>query len=509
MVERGWGGQRAWLIGLAVWVAWGCSEDEAGATDSARVSVDGETYEEVAVRKKGFVGSLSTLRPSLKVNFGTFVDGQTHSGMKRMTLNNNKSDPSNTHQCMAYDLFAQAGAIAPRCNFARVRVNGVDLGVYSHIESIKKPMLRRHFEDDGGNLYEGQGADFSANRVDLMELKTNEAENDRSDLDAVVAALESDDDALLDTLGEVVDIDAFLTFWAMEVMVGHWDSYSGGSNNYLTYDDPTSGRFFFIPWGTDGAFSQTRPFSGENRDVAVLARGRVANRLYGHPRGRAMYFARVAELFERLWDEGSLLAEVDRIAALTDAPEAAIAGQRAFITDHGTAMRAALDASESASDWIDAPGEDGELRCREEAVRDISGRFDTTWGSLAMPQASPTAELEVDVDGWDAGMLLTASGVDSNDSTTAQVLMLSPRPENRIRAFLVRMPRALFTVGEHPMHGAETNVVWAEINRGVPGDVRIIGFGGGGSITLEEASTEPGGTVRGHFEGRIAPIVSL
>ena len=43
----------------------------------ATVTVDGETHADVGVRKKGFVGSQSDTKPSLKLRFDKYVDGQS------------------------------------------------------------------------------------------------------------------------------------------------------------------------------------------------------------------------------------------------------------------------------------------------------------------------------------------------------------------------------------------------------------------------------------------------
>ncbi len=67
----------------------------------------------------------------------------------------NNQDDSRLNTCMSYHVFREAGSPAPRCNYARVLLNGEDLGVFSNVESLKKPMLRRWFDDDSGNLYEG------------------------------------------------------------------------------------------------------------------------------------------------------------------------------------------------------------------------------------------------------------------------------------------------------------------------------------------------------------------
>ena len=76
---------------------------------SARVTVDGATYENVGIRKKGFFGSLSRSKPSFKIRFDKFVEDQTHESLTRLTLNNSRQDPSLFRTCLAYDVFTRAG----------------------------------------------------------------------------------------------------------------------------------------------------------------------------------------------------------------------------------------------------------------------------------------------------------------------------------------------------------------------------------------------------------------
>ena len=114
---------------------------------SATVTIDGETHAEVGVRKKGFLGSQSDTKPSLKLRYDKYVDGQSLGGvMERMTLNNSVQDSSMINTCLSYQVFAAAGLPSPRCNFATVTVNGKELGLYIHLEEIKEPFLARHFE---------------------------------------------------------------------------------------------------------------------------------------------------------------------------------------------------------------------------------------------------------------------------------------------------------------------------------------------------------------------------
>src|SRR5262249_49774481 len=149
------------------------------------------------VRKKGFLGSLDPVKPGLKLKFDEYVNGQRFLDLKQMTLNNSRQDPSYVHQCLSYATFNAAGIPASRCNFAHVKVNGADLGLYVHVESASKDFLERTYPNPEGNLYEGTLSDFRDGWTATFDLKTNTSANDRSDLNPVVDALKAPDDQLL------------------------------------------------------------------------------------------------------------------------------------------------------------------------------------------------------------------------------------------------------------------------------------------------------------------------
>ena len=297
----------------------------------ATVTVDGETHTEVGVRKKGFIGSQSDTKPALKLRYDRYVDGQSLGGvMQRMTLNNSVQDPSMINTCLTYGVFAAAGTPASRCNFATVSVNGKDLGLYVHVEEIKAPFLARYFATTEGNLYEGTVSDFTPEFRGTIEKKTNEDAGDWSDVDAVVAALQDPSDAGWANLSRLVDLDAFVTFWATEVLVGHWDGYAGNRNNYWFYRD-LDGPFVFIPWGTDDTFhlkDDPNPFDTvSDPPPSVLALTAIPNRLYNDSYWRAQYVERLKHLLETVWDEEALLASVEEMAAIVQ--EHALAEDRA------------------------------------------------------------------------------------------------------------------------------------------------------------------------------------
>jgi len=281
------------------------------------VTVGGKLFKNVGLRKKGLLGSVNAQRPSIKINFDKFGTEQEFEGVSLMTLNNNDTDASLVKQHMAYELFRKAGIPAPRCNFARVTVNGEYLGIYSHVESVRKDFLKRHFTKASGNLYEGQISDFTEKAAGTFEAKTNAKKTDRSDLLKATRALSVPDDQLFDAVGKVIDLDDFYRYWAMECLIGFNDGYTGNQNNFFIYNDPASARFKFIPWGADGVFrARSGKASQAGTPLSVMAEGAVAHRLYNTEKGRERYRSELLKVLDEVWDEQALQAKLDKLGPM-------------------------------------------------------------------------------------------------------------------------------------------------------------------------------------------------
>ena len=157
----------------------------------ATVSLDGDSFAQVGIRKKGFFGSLDSDRPSLLLDLDRNIDNQSWHTLERLTLNNNKQDDSALRTCLAYEVFRAAGVPAPRCTYAHVTVNGRDLGIYTQVEAVRKSFLRLRFGDDNGWLYEGTLSDFREPYDGTFGQKTNESTPYRGPIERLMAAAEA------------------------------------------------------------------------------------------------------------------------------------------------------------------------------------------------------------------------------------------------------------------------------------------------------------------------------
>ncbi|MBT8491479.1 MAG: CotH kinase family protein [Deltaproteobacteria bacterium] len=480
------------------------------------VTIDGELFAQVGVRKKGFFGSLSDIKPSLKIKLDEYVEGQELYGYERLTLNNNRQDPARIKQCLSYQLFAAAGVPAPRCNFARVTVNGEDLGLYANVETVKKRFLRRYYEDEDGMLFEGTLSDFREGWSGTLEPKTNELEPDFARPDELTAILASANDSeLIEALEPVVDLDLFYSFWAMEAFVAHGDGYAGNTNNYFLYVDPDDQRIDFVPWGVDSTFNQFAVQGpGGAPAASVYVNGVLAKRLYQIPAGRARYFERLEELLEQVWDESALLAEIDRMESLIEAVAADDPLHAArILADDIDAVR---DFVEERRDLfqaeIDVPPElDQPLRDQFcfRPLGTASGTFDTSYGSNADPNpfAAGSSTLAVTLDDEAQaipGPFGSNAGENEDDASLATVTVIAQVDATlgaeRYLVAAVSLSKTVFGPGTYdiePLRGFLVDIVPNT------GQFTVVGFLATGTITLTAAGLGDGDPVIGSFSAEV------
>jgi len=468
-----------------------CVPDFEYTEFSASVAIDGDQMDDVIVRKKGYMGSLSPSVPSLKLDFDDLWPGRTYQNMSRMTLNNNRQDPSNARQCLAYDQFRQVGIAAPGCNYARVTVNGQDLGVFTNIEPIKKPFLARAFGDDDGNHYEAQTADFGTWLSDRFEKKTNEKENDRTDLQAVTDALALPDDQMMNVLPQLVDVDEFIRFWAVETLLGAWDSATGNANNFHIYRNPGDGLFHFIPWGADTAFRGAHPLKPL---TGVLYRNfSLADRLFSMPEYRARYLAELESLLANQWNEAELLAELERIRQLTGTTPAAVASLKTFVSDRRAIIEQAI-AEETPS---------GEVYRLEDTPPDCSAPLTTRLtGTVKAQDGVDTGAFRFTLPGGqevNASLTFAAYEVDSlvysvdreSKPEVISLLLIGADINDAFKPYVVQLfiEASDYLPGTHRFHGFATNALLFEVDETAPGGVKTLALGAEGSLTITKAGS--------------------
>ena len=249
------------------------------------LKIEGEVFDGVGVKIKGGCGSARTLeqKASFKVNLewdDPDADGcgpeREFLGIKKLTLNNAVQDHSALHERLGYYVYRQLGLPAPRAAHVRLFVNDELWGLYVHVETIDRRFLRRWFESNQGELYEGTywcdllpsnvppdedesgkfclSSEFTPDDCDAPPLASRDLTPLRDMVNEVEALIEDD---FYPDIANLFNYDRFLTTWALESVIGHWDGYMfEPRNNYRVYFEPTSSEWTLLSSGIDQIFVQ-------------------------------------------------------------------------------------------------------------------------------------------------------------------------------------------------------------------------------------------------------------
>jgi hypothetical protein len=275
--------------------------DFDSVTVPADITFDDKQWTDVGIKFKGqsTLGNTWTggsYKISFKLNFDKFEDenpdikNQRFYGFDELNLKSGYGDSSLMRDKITPEIFSDAGVVAPDTAFYRVYVDygegPVYFGLYTMIESVEDTLIETAFTDDSGNVYkpEGTGATFAEGTFDTeyFEKKTNEDEEDWSDVEALYTVL-NDDTRTTDpgewrkNLEEVFNVDGFIRWLAVNTAIQNWDSYGIASKNYYLYTNPSDGTITWIPWDNNEAISAGKNAGTTGRQLMVQPNGGQTN----------------------------------------------------------------------------------------------------------------------------------------------------------------------------------------------------------------------------------------
>jgi CotH protein len=274
----------------------------------AKVEEPGVVYSNVAVHLKGSVGSFRPVddKPSLTLDFARFSPAQRFHGLRRIHLNNSIEDPSYCNEQLGSELFRTAGIPAPRVSRAVVTLNGRPLGLYLLKEAFTEDFLGCYFPHVTGDLFEpGEGHDVNEH---LKRVSLPGPAHGRAVLKALSqAALDQDPGRGWGRLQAVLDVDRFIRFMVLEIMLCHRDGYCLARNNFKAYQDFDAKKMVFLPQGMDQLFHPAElPWQPQMA-------GLVARAVFAAPEGKARYVQEFKTLFATLFHPELLSNRVAQI----------------------------------------------------------------------------------------------------------------------------------------------------------------------------------------------------
>ncbi len=270
-------------------------------------------------------------KPSFRIDFNRYIDGQDLFGLKAIVLNNSWHDASMVHDDLSMLAFRRMGIPAPRQAHVRLYVGAAReyAGVYVISEEISKTFLTANFGEDNGYLYEfhrqdGDNYGFQEESdlgwyVPRFGPKTHEADSIANLYMPIRSLVEAVNDArqdnLEDRLTDYLDVSTFITELAVQNFLAQTDGLVGGvgMNNFYLYRFAGKKLSMLLPWDQDNSFSRMDMLPTENMGTNVLA-----SKIWDEPKYRAAYLARlldVADLVSSGWLEQEAARQYEQIRA--------------------------------------------------------------------------------------------------------------------------------------------------------------------------------------------------
>jgi spore coat protein CotH len=147
-------------------------------------------------------------------------------------------------------------------------VNGQPWGLYTHVETLDRRFLFRWFESEQGPLYEGTywcdllsaNVPAGAGSTDFCLSSDLSPPGPGGEFTPLLTLTERiarlPRGGFYPEVNGFFDYDRFLTSWAIESVIAHWDGYPfAKQNNYRVYFDPSTSRWTLISTGIDQILS--------------------------------------------------------------------------------------------------------------------------------------------------------------------------------------------------------------------------------------------------------------
>ena len=245
----------------------------------AALEFQGRTYENVAIRYKGFFGNLrfcfdekgnrTCEKLSLKLKFSEYDSSGRFFGLQRLNFHSMEADPTKMHDALGYGLFREAGVPAPRTAYARVLVNGELFGLFAVVEQIDEEFIRNAFPDAGqGTLYKEIWPEHLSIEPYAAAVVTGPADEAEAMVRFAQAVQSAGDDEFVDVLESWTELPTFVRYLAADRLMDNFDgivawycppNQSCFNHNYFWYEEAFSDRVWLIPWDLDHIFEYPSP----------------------------------------------------------------------------------------------------------------------------------------------------------------------------------------------------------------------------------------------------------
>ncbi len=287
-------------------------------------------------------------------------------------------------------LYQWLGVEAADSIAVKLKINGEDLaesggprmfGFYARTESLDSKFVSSHWPDDSqGNIYQVRDDEDNGDEGDLKYegedsdsyrntyfKKTNKSVDDWSDIITLTRVLNSDEEPrYIERLSEVIDIDQWLHFLAVDSLVGNREGglTTGKGDDYALYRGEKDKRFKLVPHDLDTVLDQGTRSGSPNLSIFTYTDVNGLSEFLSHPDIVRRYYAKFLQLIEDRYKPELINPIIDR-AVGHFVPSDVLDEMKEFVVDRRRGVLAQIQTNYSSE--VDLP------RSRDGYFRTVNG----------------------------------------------------------------------------------------------------------------------------------------
>lgn len=278
-------------------------------------------------------------KKSVNIDINYTNDASELMGFKTVNLNNSYGDQTIMHEALYFSVMRQY-AVCPHGSLIKLNINGAYWGVYSFAQQENGDLVKEWCPSSDGDRWRapnmpagggGGGGGGPASGTSALsylgaseatyksnyELKAGNATNAWQRLIHATYVLNNTPAAQLrDKVEEVLAVDRWLWFLALENIFADDDSYWNKGADYEFYHEPESGRIHPIEHDGNESF-----FAGDTSlspvQGATLTTRPVLYKLLGVPELRQRYLAHMRTVLQESYNPTKMTALINKFAALS------------------------------------------------------------------------------------------------------------------------------------------------------------------------------------------------
>ncbi|ORX85304.1 coth-domain-containing protein [Anaeromyces robustus] len=209
-------------------------------------------------------------------------ENKSINGRKAFKLRNLAYDCTYVRQKIVTDVGHAIGVILPQVGFARLYMNGEPYGLYELTDNPKKNWIKKVIHENAlpdnvkvGSYYKGVSyagdtfvpASLNVESDESWYSTLYECENeqegqvDYTDLKSFVQWVSTiNNNTSMEEIRSKFEVDMFLKYMIIEYLIGHWDGYWMGGNNFYLYSNPVTKKYLFMSFDFDLTLGMWDPY---------------------------------------------------------------------------------------------------------------------------------------------------------------------------------------------------------------------------------------------------------